>query len=320
MESSGRPGDRRRTTATEAAPSTPDRADTGRPRTAPVLPAVRRRAGPDRGDGRRRRAGTPARVGRGRGRDPRPGRRRGDASAVADPGPAAPTGFRTPFRMDGGVLILIDQRQLPDTLVEVENRSAAEVAYSIREMVVRGAPAIGQVAAIGLALSAERIRDGRPYARRATLRGGAERAHPDAPDRGQPALGGRPDDGPLRSDRRPVRRRRGDRRRAAGRGRRDRPRGDHRPRPAGRVRPRGPARAGRRSAADPDPLQHRAARLRPVRDGPRGRPGRPPRRAPAPRLGRRDTAVPAGRPADRLGAGPGRRAAHAHRRTSRPAT
>ena len=92
---------------------------------------------------------------------------------VADPGPSAPAGFRTAFRMDGGALILIDQRQLPDTLVEVENRSAGEVAYSIREMVVRGAPAIGQVAAIGLALSAERIRDGRPYARRATLRGGA---------------------------------------------------------------------------------------------------------------------------------------------------
>jgi methylthioribose-1-phosphate isomerase len=92
---------------------------------------------------------------------------------LADPGPSAPAGFRTPFREDGGGLFLIDQRQLPDSLVEVENRSAGEVAYSIREMVVRGAPAIGQVAAIGLALSAERIRDGRPYARRATLRGGA---------------------------------------------------------------------------------------------------------------------------------------------------
>ncbi len=93
--------------------------------------------------------------------------------AVADLGPTTPTGFRTPFREDGGGVFLIDQRQLPDRLVEVENRSAGEVAYSIREMIVRGAPAIGQVAAIGMALSAERIRDGRPYARRATLRGGA---------------------------------------------------------------------------------------------------------------------------------------------------
>ena len=59
---------------------------------------------------------------------------------------------------------------------------------------------------------------------------------------------------------------------------------------------RGPA------APRPDPLQHRAAGVRPVRDGARHRPGRPPRRPPGPRLGRRDAAVPAGRPAHGLGA------------------
>ncbi len=89
------------------------------------------------------------------------------------PSPTAPTGFRTPFREDAGVLYVIDQRRLPDTLIEVEAKSAGEVAYTIREMIIRGAPAIGQVAAIGMALSAERVRDARPYARRATLRGGA---------------------------------------------------------------------------------------------------------------------------------------------------
>ena len=88
-------------------------------------------------------------------------------------GAAGPTGFRTPFREDGGTLYLIDQRRLPDALVEYPTRSAGEVAYAIREMVVRGAPAIGQVAAIGLAMSAEAQADGRPYARKATLRGGA---------------------------------------------------------------------------------------------------------------------------------------------------
>ena len=66
---------------------------------------------------------------------------------------------------------MIDQRKLPDALVEVEHRSGAEVAYSIREMVIRGAPAIGQVAAIGLAMTADRVRNAKPYARRATLRG-----------------------------------------------------------------------------------------------------------------------------------------------------
>ena len=87
--------------------------------------------------------------------------------------PEPPTGFRTAFREDGGFLYMVDQRKLPDELVEVSNRSASEVAYNIREMTIRGAPAIGQVAAIGLALTADKVRTTRPYARRATLRGAA---------------------------------------------------------------------------------------------------------------------------------------------------
>ena len=94
------------------------------------------------------------------------------AGATEVPGPA-PTGFRTPFRETPGLLYLIDQRKLPDALVEVECRSAAEVAGAIREMVIRGAPAIGQVAAIGLALTGDKARTMKPYARRATLRGAA---------------------------------------------------------------------------------------------------------------------------------------------------
>ena len=101
-----------------------------------------------------------------------------DSEQVGVPPPGSgvgigPAGFRTAFREDDGVLYLIDQRKLPDALVEYSCRSAGEVAYAIREMVVRGAPAIGATAAIGLALSAKRIRGSRPYARRATLRGGA---------------------------------------------------------------------------------------------------------------------------------------------------
>lgn len=88
-------------------------------------------------------------------------------------GEPAPRGFRTPFREDGGVLYLIDQRHLPDALVEYDCRSAGEVAYAIREMIVRGAPAIGQVAAIGLAMTAAKFIESRPYARRATLLGAA---------------------------------------------------------------------------------------------------------------------------------------------------
>ena len=96
--------------------------------------------------------------------------------AASPPGPAVdgpPTGFRTPFREANERLYLIDQRKLPDSLVEVEIQNAPEASAAIRQMIVRGAPAIGQVAAVGLALSAARASDTLPYARRAILRGAA---------------------------------------------------------------------------------------------------------------------------------------------------
>jgi methylthioribose-1-phosphate isomerase len=99
-----------------------------------------------------------------------------DGAVGSEPGaipPSGPGGFRTAFREEEGALILVDQRRLPDALVEYTCKSAGEVAYAIREMVVRGAPAIGATAAIGLALTAVRMRSSKPYARRATLRGGA---------------------------------------------------------------------------------------------------------------------------------------------------
>jgi methylthioribose-1-phosphate isomerase len=105
------------------------------------------------------------------------------ASAILDPSsvapaaaptvPALPTGFRAAFRESPGVLHMVDQRQLPDRLEEFDARSAAEVAYAIKEMIIRGAPAIGQAAAIGMAITGSKNREARPYARRATLRGAA---------------------------------------------------------------------------------------------------------------------------------------------------
>jgi len=62
-------------------------------------------------------------------------------------------GFRTLEWRDGN-LWLLDQRKLPGRTEEVRIRSAAETARAIREMVVRGAPAIGCAAAYGLALAA----------------------------------------------------------------------------------------------------------------------------------------------------------------------
>jgi methylthioribose-1-phosphate isomerase len=82
--------------------------------------------------------------------------------------------FRTPFRFESdNVLLVIDQRKLPDELVEMPVRSASDAANAIRLMVVRGAPAIGQVAAIGLALTAGIAAKSQPHARRAILEGQA---------------------------------------------------------------------------------------------------------------------------------------------------
>jgi methylthioribose-1-phosphate isomerase len=57
---------------------------------------------------------------------------------------------------------LIDQTRLPRDEVFVSCRTAAEVAAAIRDMVVRGAPAIGAAAAYGTALAAGegRLREG----------------------------------------------------------------------------------------------------------------------------------------------------------------
>jgi methylthioribose-1-phosphate isomerase len=58
-----------------------------------------------------------------------------------------------PIRWKGDSLELLDQRLLPDQLVYITCRSAAEVAAAIRDMAVRGAPAIGCAAAFGVVLS-----------------------------------------------------------------------------------------------------------------------------------------------------------------------
>jgi methylthioribose-1-phosphate isomerase len=60
------------------------------------------------------------------------------------------------FDADRGVLSLLDQRLLPRTTAWVDCRSASEVACAIRDMVVRGAPAIGVAAAYGMAIASLR--------------------------------------------------------------------------------------------------------------------------------------------------------------------
>jgi len=59
-----------------------------------------------------------------------------------------------PIRWLGDSLQLLDQRLLPREAVYVTCRTAHEVAAAIRDMAVRGAPAIGVAAAFGMALAA----------------------------------------------------------------------------------------------------------------------------------------------------------------------
>ena len=72
---------------------------------------------------------------------------------------------------DGNVIKFIDQRKLPYSFEIFTARTVDDVAFAIKEMVVRGAPAIGAAAVYGMALgeketrkSAELLRSTRPTA------------------------------------------------------------------------------------------------------------------------------------------------------------
>jgi methylthioribose-1-phosphate isomerase len=55
-------------------------------------------------------------------------------------------------RWDEGVVVMLDQRQLPEKVEYILSRRADEVADAIKNMIIRGAPAIGIAAGYGLAL------------------------------------------------------------------------------------------------------------------------------------------------------------------------
>src|ERR1051325_9603399 len=69
-----------------------------------------------------------------------------------------------PIHWRGDALELLDQRRLPTETTYLTCRDAHEVAAAIRDMVVRGAPAIGVSAAFGMALAAMRGDDVRAAA------------------------------------------------------------------------------------------------------------------------------------------------------------
>jgi methylthioribose-1-phosphate isomerase len=55
-------------------------------------------------------------------------------------------------------VVMIDQRKLPASEVYVTCKTANEVAKAIKTMVIRGAPAIGVAAAMGIAVGMTRSR------------------------------------------------------------------------------------------------------------------------------------------------------------------
>src|SRR5204862_387711 len=59
---------------------------------------------------------------------------------------------------EGDVVVMIDQRKLPASEVYVHCKTAAEVARAIKTMVIRGAPALGVAAAMGIALGIRKSR------------------------------------------------------------------------------------------------------------------------------------------------------------------
>src|SRR5881409_4354334 len=57
---------------------------------------------------------------------------------------------------EADAVVMIDQRKLPAEEVYVRCKTAPEVAKAIKTMVIRGAPAIGVAAAMGIALGMRR--------------------------------------------------------------------------------------------------------------------------------------------------------------------
>lgn len=76
------------------------------------------------------------------------------------------------LRWQDGKIEMIDQRILPAAFEYVACDSAASVAAAIRDMVVRGAPAIGVAAAYGVALEAQRVQSETPAAFEAAMKHG----------------------------------------------------------------------------------------------------------------------------------------------------
>ncbi|NLM47182.1 MAG: S-methyl-5-thioribose-1-phosphate isomerase, partial [Firmicutes bacterium] len=62
------------------------------------------------------------------------------------------------IRVSRGKIAFLDQRRLPLEITYIECTDWQKVASAIKDMVVRGAPAIGAAAAYGMALAAASLK------------------------------------------------------------------------------------------------------------------------------------------------------------------
>lgn len=99
-----------------------------------------------------------------------PGWDRADTSVgeTREMGATTPQAYRV-LTWDDGALELLDQRALPHEIAYLRYREYGAVAMAIRDMVIRGAPAIGVAAGYGLALAALHGAATSPTALRAEL-------------------------------------------------------------------------------------------------------------------------------------------------------
>lgn len=92
---------------------------------------------------------------------PTPRRERATTRRTISSGVKVDDTFRSPYRLEGDDLILLDQRVIPVAVEELTCRRGSDVAYHLRTGAIRGGPVMAQVAAYGLAATA-RERQGKP--------------------------------------------------------------------------------------------------------------------------------------------------------------
>ena len=104
--------------------------------------------------------------------------------------------IRTVFRQDESV-VMIDQKALPLSERYVTCTDYREVIAAIKDLTVRGAPAIGVAAAMGIALGVFHLPDSSPEDFRQALRRHLHAVRGRAPDGPESLLGDRADETPV---------------------------------------------------------------------------------------------------------------------------